>query len=92
VVCVGAHFPDVCCAGASKRSIWSSECCDGVGEAEGLSECVWQCERVVYSQERVVVSFSGLGLGDIESGANNGQVGVAPTVQTDLFYARYISR
>jgi hypothetical protein len=57
VVCVGACLPDVCCNGASKRAVWSSECCDGVSETEGLPECVWGREGVVYGEERVVVSL-----------------------------------
>jgi hypothetical protein len=53
---VGAYLSDVCGTGAGKRYIWRCECCDGVGESEGLSECVWGFTRVSDGEKCVVVS------------------------------------
>jgi hypothetical protein len=50
---VGAYLSDVCGTGAGKCYIWRRECCDGVGESEGLSECV---TRISDGEKCVVVS------------------------------------
>jgi hypothetical protein len=48
VLRVGAYFLDLHCARTSDGRVWCCERCDGVGEAERLSECVWRFEGVGY--------------------------------------------